>query len=512
MMITRPTAPAPALRQPRRRRQARARLQQQVQRAVERVQDPQPQQRVRDVGDHGREEHRRSLGADPAHSPMHQQARGRARSPPERHRDHDVERASCAVTPGTPHRRSSSRKLSRPEEARRLEQIPLEHRHHERHERRAPPRARAPRPGTARPSATGPAAPGRWRAPSSASRSPGEQVASSGRVIATHQLAAPHHRRRLVVRLFEQRVHDVLDLGPRLDVRHRLDERDVVQEDLRARRAQRVGSRNASDSATARSDGTVRPVAAAICWPSVPSANSRNAPRLRPCRSLARRSCSRRRSAGPWPAAWCTGSGATSHSKSVDRAERRHDLARLHHHRRASPRGIALSKSADSASSSVGVTPATRPQVEEGLDRLDRASRLAEREARRLGLGRRRASPPLDQMNGASRMISASAPSPYCVDRAVAVGVPVSSVAAWTMSIQLQPRFRVGSTPASSNRFSVVVDDQARDVLRHARLHAVVLERRHRLGVEVLGREDLGRLRGRRRPAPARPSPRTARR
>ena len=37
-----------------------------------------------------------------------------------------------------------------------------------------------------------------------------------------------------------------------------------------------LGSRKASDSATERSDGTVRPVAVAISWPCVPSANSRN--------------------------------------------------------------------------------------------------------------------------------------------------------------------------------------------------------------------------------------------
>ena len=39
-----------------------------------------------------------------------------------------------------------------------------------------------------------------------------------------------------VVRLLEQAVHHILDLGPRLDVRHRLDVRDVVEEHLRVGR------------------------------------------------------------------------------------------------------------------------------------------------------------------------------------------------------------------------------------------------------------------------------------
>ena len=109
-----------------------------------------------------------------------------------------------------------------------------------------------------------------------------------------------------------------------------------------------------------------------------------------------------------------------------------------------------VSKSADSASSSVGVTPCTpRRSRNAWIGRI--ASRLPI--VNRVGRsGSSTMSPPLDQTNGATLMISTSVPRPYTSISPSPSVSSVSAVAAVTMSFHFQPSAGGGSTPAASNR------------------------------------------------------------
>ena len=268
------------------------------------------------------------------------------------------------------------------------------------------------------------------------------------RVIATHQLAAPRHRRRFVVRLLEQRVDDVLDLAATSRCAAPPQERDVVEEDLRARRARPSGRGTRRTRPPLAATARCARFAAAICWPSVPSANSRNA-QPRPCaRSRGGHAVGvgvqdRRRLLR------CTGSAATSHSKSVivrNVGTTLRDSMIIASGRAGTAlevRGLGFLVG--------GVTPATRRRSRNAWIAWV-ASGLAERERVVGRIGSSTISPPLDQMNGASADDLGVHAEPVLVDRAVAVGV-LRELGRCLDHVDPGPVLGAGSsTPACSNR------------------------------------------------------------
>ena len=195
-----------------------------------------------------------------------------------------------------------------------------------------------------------------------------------------------------------------------------------------------VGSRNAGDSAIALSDGTVRPVCAAIRWPSGPSANSMNfqAASLWSEASAMQYASECRIPAG---SRW-TGSGATSHSKSV--IVRKVGVERRDESTMASrPFWNRVSSSSASTSSSEGTTKCTCRRSK-NCCMACWASGVSS--VKRVGLSRSSTiSPPFDHVKGATRMIVGSMPRPCWSMSPSPFRSRVSRSARCTMSFHVHP-------------------------------------------------------------------------
>ena len=168
-----------------------------------------------------------------------------------------------------------------------------------------------------------------------------------------------------------------------------------------------VGLRKSGDSATSRSDGTVRPPRARMRWPSGPAANAMNlqpasacgpAERQKPsvCRTVTSRSI--------------VGKPADVPLERLDRAEVRDVAARGEVHRQLPVDEALLER--------LGLDVGGRrgePLAAEREERVEPAARLPGcRSVNRVGLSSSStSSPPADHTNGAARITLASVPTAW---------------------------------------------------------------------------------------------------